>query len=112
MKPEKLENFRHRLVELRSRSRGELNRMIQVIQEDGRSPGEHDRGTSESLDKEIEVEHTEEEIHRHVNAALERIENGSYGVCEDCGKKIPEVRLEAIPYTSCCVACETEHERA
>jgi DnaK suppressor protein len=36
---------------------------------------------------------------RQVNAALERIENGTYGVCIVTGKPIPEERLEAIPWT-------------
>ena len=112
MKQEKIDGLRKRLLELRARSRGELDRMIQVIQEDGRPTGEHDRGASEAVDKEIEVEHAEEEIHRQVQAALERIDNGTYGVCEQCGKNIPEVRLDAIPYAPFCVACETKHERA
>jgi DnaK suppressor protein len=40
---------------------------------------------------------------REVEAALGRIENGSYGTCQTCGKAIPEERLEAIPWASLCV---------
>jgi DnaK suppressor protein len=40
---------------------------------------------------------------REVEAALARIENGSYGTCEACGKEIPEERLEAIPWASLCI---------
>lgn len=40
---------------------------------------------------------------REVEAALGRIENGSYGTCEACGKKIPEERLEAVPWTKLCI---------
>ena len=40
---------------------------------------------------------------REVEAALARIENGSYGTCETCGRAIPEERLEAIPWTSLCI---------
>ncbi|MGV6857763.1 MAG: TraR/DksA family transcriptional regulator [bacterium] len=40
-----------------------------------------------------------------VAAALQRIENGSYGVCAGCGGAIEEARLEAMPFTSLCIAC-------
>jgi DnaK suppressor protein len=37
--------------------------------------------------------------------ALDRVENGSYGACESCGRPIPVERLEALPRTRLCVAC-------
>jgi len=40
-----------------------------------------------------------------VNAALEKIENGTFGVCTDCGEKIGEARLKALPYAGICVQC-------
>ncbi|SCG83522.1 putative protein yteA ORFQ [Proteiniborus sp. DW1] len=43
-----------------------------------------------------------------IDAALERIDNGSYGVCRVCGKNIEEDRLEVIPYTSLCIECTKE----
>lgn len=43
-----------------------------------------------------------------VDAALARIEAGTYGFCEDCGERIPVARLEAIPATSVCVDCSRE----
>lgn len=46
----------------------------------------------------------------HVRAALERIDAGSYGVCERCAAEIPEDRLRAIPTTSLCVRCKTADE--
>ena len=42
---------------------------------------------------------------RIVQAALERIEDGSYGICENCGEDIAEGRLEAIPEATRCVSC-------
>jgi len=45
-----------------------------------------------------------------VNRALEKIENGTYGRCEKCGKKIEEERLEAIPYAILCMECKREEE--
>jgi DnaK suppressor protein len=43
-----------------------------------------------------------------VQQALVRIENGTYGICTNCGQPIPEERLEAIPWASLCVTCESE----
>ncbi len=42
------------------------------------------------------------------NHALERMDAGTYGICERCGRPIPEARLEAIPYTTMCVDCSEE----
>jgi len=43
-----------------------------------------------------------------VQQALARIENGTYGICTNCGQPIPEKRLEAVPWASLCVTCEKE----
>jgi RNA polymerase-binding transcription factor DksA len=42
-----------------------------------------------------------------IDRALERIETGTYGVCEVCGEPIPEDRMTALPATSRCVGCAT-----
>ncbi|SOC40072.1 TraR/DksA C4-type zinc finger protein [Ureibacillus acetophenoni] len=46
--------------------------------------------------------HDEDELAK-INTALEKIENGTYGVCEVCKKDIPYERLEALPYTAFCI---------
>lgn len=48
-----------------------------------------------------------------VDAALKRIEAGTYGVCTDCGTDIPAARLHAAPETPRCIACQDklEHRR-
>ena len=45
-----------------------------------------------------------------VEAAIGRIEDGSYGRCEECGGQIPKSRLEAIPYAAQCVRCASQEE--
>jgi DnaK suppressor protein len=42
--------------------------------------------------------------------ALGKMEDGSYGICEECGDEIPIKRLMAIPDARCCIACQTEME--
>ncbi len=47
-----------------------------------------------------------------VDAALERIDAGEYGVCRDCGQDIDPRRLSALPYALLCTECAARHERA
>jgi len=46
-----------------------------------------------------------------VEAALRRVSKGTYGLCVDCAKPVPEGRLEARPDASRCVACQARHDR-
>ena len=46
-----------------------------------------------------------------IDRALDRITQGTYGLCLSCGKPIPEARLESIPYAALCIECQTKEER-
>ena len=46
-----------------------------------------------------------------IDEALERIEDGSYGVCEECGKKIAPNRLKVMPFADLCVPCKSNMEK-
>jgi RNA polymerase-binding protein DksA len=46
-----------------------------------------------------------------IESALTRIQQGKYGLCMKCGKRIPKDRLEAIPYALMCIECKTAEER-
>lgn len=46
-----------------------------------------------------------------IDSAIARIEQGKYGLCMKCGKKIPKERLEAIPYALLCIECKSLDER-
>ncbi len=47
---------------------------------------------------------------QEIREALERLENGTFGPCENCGEAIPLERLEAIPYARLCVKCKSAEE--
>ena len=47
----------------------------------------------------------EEELLQSIDDALQRIEDGTYGVCSNCGKPIGEERLVALPWTNLCIDC-------
>lgn len=46
-----------------------------------------------------------------IDAAIERYEEGNYGICEHCHQEIPYERLEALPYTTVCTNCSREEEK-
>lgn len=47
----------------------------------------------------------QEQALKEIDEALERIKQGTFGRCEECGESIPKARLQALPYTRHCVAC-------
>jgi len=53
----------------------------------------------------LPVEYSLEIKLKEVNAALERMKNGTYGICDNCGKEIDEKRLRACPEAKTCLKC-------
>jgi DnaK suppressor protein len=47
----------------------------------------------------------------HIDKALERIENGTFGACDSCGEPIAKERLEAVPHARLCIACKSSEEK-
>ena len=60
---------------------------------------------------ELKIEQTNAKILYAIEEALWRIEQGTYGLCRDCGKAIAWARLNAIPWTRVCITCK-EKQRA
>ncbi len=79
--------------------------------------GEREIDTRAQMSSERELEFTldarESAELDAIDAALKRIEDGSYGVCIDCGADIPAARLHAAPETPRCISCQDklEHKR-
>ncbi|MCM8768332.1 MAG: TraR/DksA C4-type zinc finger protein [Candidatus Omnitrophica bacterium] len=60
---------------------------------------------------EMNLSDSERKILLEIDRAIEKINKGTYGVCEVCGKSIPRSRLEALPYARNCLACQVELEK-
>ncbi|MBC7249564.1 MAG: TraR/DksA C4-type zinc finger protein [Anaerolineae bacterium] len=56
--------------------------------------------------KDLTVRQTLERMLRDVEYALQRFEDGTYGICENCHKEIDWARLEAKPYATLCIRCQ------
>jgi DnaK suppressor protein len=100
---------------------GQLRTLIQeaektvngMVQEpNGDFPDPTDRASLES-DRNflLRIKDRERKLITKVKEALERIDNGTYGICESCGKPISEKRLIARPVTTECIECKTEEEQ-
>jgi RNA polymerase-binding protein DksA len=66
-----------------------------------------------TIDRELDYSLEENSAHvlREIEAALGRIDNGTFGTCTRCGKPIGEERLEAMPYVTLCIECKRLEER-
>ncbi len=68
---------------------------------------------TETYDRELDytLEENSEHVLADIDAALRRIEDGTYGICTSCGRRIAEERLEARPWATLCIDCQRERER-
>ena len=70
-----------------------------------------DQATLESdIDMNIHIKERDSKLIIKIKQALERIENGTYGICDQCEEDISEKRLKARPVTTVCIDCKREQE--
>ena len=110
MRKQELAAYRQLLMDQKSRLTGELNSIVEDVVNDLHPPNEPLEVPSEALDKTLTLQATEEGLLDDVRDALERIDDGSYGACSECGEAIPTDRLQAIPFTRWCVECARKVE--
>lgn len=58
----------------------------------------------------LRIRDREHKLIKKIKKALERIENGTFGICESCGEEIAIKRLKARPVTSQCIECKSKEE--
>lgn len=115
--------YKERLLALRARLRGDVDAMANAALKKNRQNGNGDASSmpihmadlgSDNFEQEftISLMQTEEGTLSAIEAALERVEEGTYGECEECGVVIPKTRLNAIPYAALCVKCASALERS
>lgn len=75
-------------------------------------PDPNDRATQESdRSFELRIRDRERKLINKIREALERIESGTFGICEMCEEEIGDARLKARPVTTLCIDCKMEQER-
>lgn len=110
-----VDRLRERLVEEEDRLTGIIREIDEDREEIRLSETSSDRSpdpnTAEGgslafeLEKEFSLAFNAQDLLSKVVAALEKIEDGSYGTCTECGKPIPVARLDALPSATRCVDC-------
>jgi len=107
-------NPRQRLAEERARTTDRLERLhadhagFVEASKDSNADDEHDpEGATIAFERsQVATLARQHQAHlAEIDAALARLEAGTYGTCEVCGEPIPEARLEARPVARRCVAC-------
>lgn len=122
MKKSEASAYKERLLVLRARLKGDVTGLADAALNKSRTSGNGEASSmpihmadvgSDNFEQEFTLSLMENEgaTLELVEAALERIEEGTYGECEECGAKIPKARLSAIPYAALCVKCASEQER-
>jgi DnaK suppressor protein len=115
-----VDSVRQRLLDERARVVEERERLVEdtsgsmedLSDEDGLDSHPAD-SASETLSREIELslEDNADRLLSAIDSALGRLDDGSYGICESCGRSISEERLEALPYATKCIDCKRREER-
>ena len=117
--PINLEKFRQRILTEKSRLEADRARIAEhgnnaqsageLVDYDMNHPADAGTGLMEREKDEAFVENIIGML-ANMTDALAKIENGTYGKCDRCGKSIGEARLEALPYATLCIDCQSRAE--
>jgi len=121
MKAEEVAQFKKLLLSLRERLVGKVDVMQGETLKKSRQDASGDLSNvpihmadvgTDNYERDIMIELIQngEEGVRNIDTALEKIEEGAFGVCELCAKKINKDRLKAVPYAKLCIDCQREEE--
>ncbi len=113
MNEEQLEYFRDKLDKMKGDLLSEADKTISdMTDHSSQYPDPTDRASAESdRNFELRIRDRERKLLAKIGQALERIEDQSYGICDDCGDDIAIPRLEARPVTTMCIECKTKQEQ-
>jgi len=109
-----LVKVREHLQEMKNKLLSEIDLELRAEREGNKDEGMDTYDlASEERDREINfiLSDRERVKIKQIDDALERIEEGTYGVCESCGLEVAEERLEIMPFTRLCRDCQQEQER-
>ncbi len=114
LRPEDLERFKVRLLEERAHILNDMEKLVKESNELGKD-GTMDIGdeASDLSNRQLLLSLNEADMKKlkEIDEALERIEEGTYGICEECGEPISIKRLEVKPTALYCVECKSRLEK-
>jgi DnaK suppressor protein len=107
----KLSATRRKLLEMREDLMNTVSKQ-QVSDTASPDTGDSVDQASQSIEKELlfELSDNERMTLDHIEAALRKIDKGTFGLCESCRKPIAKARLEALPFARYCISCQNTSE--
>ena len=108
------EYFRMLLTERLNESLGKARETLADISDPKERPGDEidQAAFCSETGFALRLRDREAKLIKKIEEALQRLEDGTFGICEECGEEIPLKRLMARPVTTLCIACKKEQEAA
>lgn len=104
--------FKKILLEMKQDVTNRINSIDRDIRHEGMSADWTEQASERENDEVLEsLGNSSEEELAMIKFALQRIDNGSYFHCDQCGEEIPTARLELLPFTALCVNCAEKIEQ-
>lgn len=118
---QQLKQFKRLLLQERDKFAGEIKA---IVREASKNPREASGDLSaytvhmadmsaDTYERELvmDLASSEQEVLYQIDEALKQLEEGAYGVCQQCSRPISLSRLKAVPYTSLCISCQRAKEQ-
>jgi DnaK suppressor protein len=109
----KFKKQRELLLQDKARLEGELTQMhseatVSEERREGSPFGKREEEATETLEleKRLGLENRMRQEIAAIEHTIDKIDKGTYGICDNCGKAIPEDRLEALPQANLCIECK------
>jgi DnaK suppressor protein len=108
---EKIQEIKKELIRQKESLLSEAGVVLNTLPEESVFPELGDQASAE-IDRNfmLRLKGRERQLLKKIDEALEKIENGTYGICEACGEEISINRLQARLVTTMCIDCKTEQE--
>ena len=111
MEKKDIEFFRNLLNQRVKELRSEAGKTVENMDEDENFPDPSDRATMESnRNSVLRIRDRERKLIFKIQEALQRLDDGEFGICEECGAAIGIERLKARPVTTFCIECKSSQE--
>lgn len=111
MTDKEIEFFRSLLNQRMQELRSEAEKTVVDMDEDENFPDPADRASMESnRNSVLRIRDRERKLIFKIQEALRRLDDGNYGICEECGEEIGLERLKVRPVTTLCIGCKSSQE--
>jgi DnaK suppressor protein len=113
MDSKQLQKFRKQLKQMKADIISDVEQTLtEMTSQNGNIPDPNDRATMESdRSFELRLRGRERKLLDKIDEAVNRIDEGTYGICDECGEEIRIKRLEARPVAKYCIDCKTAQEQ-